>query len=493
MSEALPRLFGMQEVQPPAPLADLPVDEEWQAARLVWLAELDAEHERLVDVSHGASAEEHSDAADDSELPWSVMAGVAHDVALDRLEAIARSARVATAEQYRVIADILRDAADVPEPWVGPDPTQDPVWVDPRNRSAATIRRERRRFAVRAAVADIAIRLCLADTTIRTRAAHADTLQRRCPRVWAAFTAGDIDERNAQTVAEFADSLPHDGADSWAAFDAEAVAAARMLTPMKFRVTARAARERIHAESIDVRARRAAEKRGVWIGPELDGMATLTAHLPAVDAYAAKGRLDAIAANLRGGEGETRTLNQLRADAFSDLLTTGTTETSNKGERSGRGRAAVAITVPVLRLLDQSEQPATLEGYGPIDSATAKRLAGSASSWVRILTHPVTGVVLDMDRKTYRVPKDLRRWVEMQHPTCTRPGCNRSARDCDMDHIIDWQYGGKTSADNLGPGCEPDHRLRHNSCWDVHVDPDTGEIYWTSPTGRVTVADDTPF
>jgi hypothetical protein len=36
--------------------------------------------------------------------------------------------------------------------------------------------------------------------------------------------------------------------------------------------------------------------------------------------------------------------------------------------------------------------------------------------------------------------------------------------------------------------------LRHNSKWDVHVDPDTGEIYWTSPTGRVTPTDpDTPF
>jgi hypothetical protein len=325
------------------------------------------------------------------------------------------------------------------------------------------------------------------------RAAHADTLQERCPRVWEAFAAGNVDERNAQAAAELAASLPHDAADSWKAFDGAVAELARVLTPAKFRDAARAVRERVHAESLDDRVRRAKEKRGVWVGAELDGMATLSAYLPAADAWEAKGRLDAIARHLRSADDETRTLAQLRADALTDLLTMGATETTAKGEASGRARPAIAVTVPVLSLLDEPEEPATLEGFGPIDSATAKRLAGAARSWVRILTHPVTGAVLDVDRKTYRVPKDLRRWVEVHHPTCIRPGCRRLARDCDMDHLIDWQYGGTTRSTNLAPECEPDHVLRHNSRWDVHVDPDSGEIYWTSPTGRVTATDPAPF
>jgi hypothetical protein len=254
-------------------------------------------------------------------------------------------------------------------------------------------------------------------------------------------------------------------------------------------------RERVHAESLETRSRRAAEKRGVWVSPELDGIATLTAYLPAADAYEAMGRVDATARNLADADDETRTLAQLRADVLTDLLLHGTCETSQKGEPAGgHGRPAVAVTIPVLRLLDESTEPATLDGYGPIDIDTARRLAGRASSWVRILTHPVTGTILDVDRRTYRPPKDLKRWVQIHHPTCTRPGCRRPARDCDLDHLIPWQHGGTTSADNLAPECEPDHRLRHNSKWDVHLDPDTGEIYWTSPFGRITATDPTtPF
>ena len=84
--------------------------------------------------------------------------------------------------------------------------------------------------------------------------------------------------------------------------------------------------------------------------------------------------------------------------------------------------------MPVLTLLGQADEPATLDGYGPIDLETARRLAGGAKSWVRILTHPVTGTVLDVDRKTYRVPKALRRWLGVREPVCPFPGCIRSAR-----------------------------------------------------------------
>lgn len=60
----------------------------------------------------------------------------------------------------------------------------------------------------------------------------------------------------------------------------------------------------------------------------------------------------------------------------------------------------MAITVPVMTLLVESDEPATLDGYGPIDLDTAKCLAGSATSCIRVLTHPVTGTVLDVDRTT---------------------------------------------------------------------------------------------
>ncbi|MFG6402132.1 DUF222 domain-containing protein [Microbacterium sp. P04] len=457
------------------------IDEAWIAAQLL-LHESDAE----------GPVDEWSEPHRDPALPWSVTSGVEHDHAVDRLEAITRSARASIAEQYGVIAGVLRDAAEVPEPWVGQDPTLDPSWVDPRRRSAATVRAERREFAVRAAVADVAIRLRLSEMTVRTRGHVADALRQRCPRLWATFAAGDVDERNAITAAEFASSLPDDAPEAWAAFDDTVTAVGSVLTPAKFRITARAARERVHRESIEVRACRAAEDRRVWVTPELDGMATLTAILPATDAHAAMGRLDAIARHLHDASDETRTLAQLRADAFADLLTTASTEASDAGKAS-RSKPSVAITVPVLSLLGESEEPATLDGYGPIDLDTARRLAGDASSWVRILTHPITGTVLDVDRTTYRVSAALRRWLGTQHPTCITPGCSRPARECDMDHVIDWQFGGTTKDTNLAPECEPHHRLKHGSLWHISVDDDTGRLTYSSPTGHVTEPDPAPF
>lgn len=71
--------------------------------------------------------------------------------------------------------------------------------------------------------------------------------------------------------------------------------------------------------------------------------------------------------------------------------------------------ATVVVTVPGLTLLGRGDEPATLEGCGPIDLDTARRLAGSATSWVRLLTHPVSGAPLVLDRTTYRVPVALRR------------------------------------------------------------------------------------
>jgi len=70
-------------------------------------------------------------------------------------------------------------------------------------------------------------------------------------------------------------------------------------------------------------------------------------------------------------------------------------------------RPNLALMVPALSLLGQSEEPAILEGYGPIDLDTAKRLVANATSLTRILTHPETGTILSVGSKKYRVPKAL--------------------------------------------------------------------------------------
>lgn len=453
--------------------------------------------------------------ADDGEVasPPLVDGDADVDDLLRALEVAAVTQRRATAEGYRLIALLVSRATIDPEPWVGPDSTLDGVGSDPRRRGAAAIARDRRDLAQRAAVAEIAVRLRLSEQTVRVRGSQAEGMRERCPRTWNDFAEGRTSERHAVETARLADSLP-DSPETWAAFDDGASERARTLTPAKFVVAARALRERVHADSLEQRHARAARDRGVWVTAELDGMATLSALLPADRAHAAMARVDRFARHLRATPDEERTLAQLRADTLADLLDGADTvdgtragsapttapspdlaapHTPTACARPAPSRASIVVTVPALTLLGGDDGPATLDGYGPIDLDTARRLAGGATSWTRLLTHPLSGAPLALDRTSYRVTAALRRWLGVTSPTCVFPGCARSARDCDIDHLTAWAEGGMTDADNLEPECRHHHRLRHESRWSPSRDPDTGDVRWTSPRGHEVDTDPPPF
>jgi hypothetical protein len=154
---------------------------------------------------------------------------------------------------------------------------------------------------------------------------------------------------------------------------------------------------------------------------------------------------------------------------------------------------SVAVTVPVLTLMGASDEPGSMEGVGPIDANTARRLAADAPSFFRLLTHPVTGAVLDLDRTRYRVPADLRRTLRHRDHTCRFTGCGRPAAGCDIDHVTEWQQGGVTAATNLIHLCRHHHRLKSVARWRVESDAGTPTVTWTSPTGAVTQAEPPPF
>ncbi|WP_298586478.1 HNH endonuclease signature motif containing protein [uncultured Kocuria sp.] len=239
------------------------------------------------------------------------------------------------------------------------------------------------------------------------------------------------------------------------------------------------------------------------------------------------------------GDGGPRTAGQLRADVLASLLLDGEPALMPEHLRGIRGH--VTVTVPVLALLEDSAQtpggglpsgsPSTdgltggspsadglpggspnadglpgargparasgcaeLAGYGPIPVSLAERIAAGAGSWSRILTHPVTGTVLDHDRTTYTVPADLRRRLRARDGTCRFPGCRRRAERCDLDHTVAWVDGGPTAAGNLAHLCRHHHVLKHRhgplGRWQVrHRDPraQEGVLEWTSPAGRVHV------
>ena len=100
-------------------------------------------------------------------------------------------------------------------------------------------------------------------------------------------------------------------------------------------------------------------------------MASLTLYGSAEMVAGACERVMLAALSLQGPE-EKRTLTQLKADVFADIILDGVTPSG-----VGKGiRGAVNVTVPVLTLMGLSEEPGFLEGYGPIDSDTVRERTG---------------------------------------------------------------------------------------------------------------------
>jgi hypothetical protein len=301
------------------------------------------------------------------------------------------------------------------------------------------------------------------------------------PDTLAALVAGEISYRHAQIMVDHTRALD---TAALRALEAVALPFARNLTASKFERKIRSLRERANPETIRERHVRAVTDREIVFDPGQDGMAWLSAYLPAAEALGAYNRVSELAATLQC-PGEERTLTQLRADVFRDLLIDG-----EAGDRASGVTAKVFVTVPVLTLLDRDELlghelPATLDGYGPIDADTARTLAGHAPSFVRLLTHPETGAVLSVGRESYRVPQDLKNWLQIRDVTCRFPGCSRHASRCEIDHTHDWAHDGQTRHDNLAHLCKSHHILKHKSDWQVAQARDgTGNLTWTSPAGR---------
>ncbi|WP_104135789.1 HNH endonuclease signature motif containing protein [Cryobacterium sp. Y62] len=295
------------------------------------------------------------------------------------------------------------------------------------------------------------------------------------PQTLDALRSGKISLRHVRRVLEQLDSVPR---AARAEMEALLLPHAHKLTASQFDGRARKLRERFHPDSITVRRAKCLADRNVAFYPDKDGMATLWLRAAGEDLEGIYTRVTDAAISLQG-PGEPRTLSQLRTDVAIDLLECGVTSTG-----LGAGLTAnVNVTVPVLTLMGTSDEPAELEGYGPIDPETARRLAGTATSFLRILTHPHTGIVLDVSTEPFRVPIALKKYLRLRDGTCRFPGCNRSAGHSDLDHTVDKQFGGPTTATNLHFLSPAHHNLKHFSDWKPIADPD-GTLHWTSPAGK---------
>ena len=349
----------------------------------------------------------------------------------------------------------------------------------------------------RSLVAELACALRIPASTAASLLESSRALVHDLPDTLSALAAGRIGYRHAVILVTETTGL---SAEAASRLEREALPSADRLTASQFERKTRRLRERIEPESITARHERSVADRAVRFDPARDGMGWLSAYLPSSDALGIYNQVTDRAIALQG-PAEPRTLTQLRADVFRDLLLdpagtdpagtdpAGTdpacTDPAGTGGRLRGLRPNLIVTVPMLTLLGVTEEPANLDGYGPIDPDTARDLAAKCPSCVRILTHPETGAVLSVGRDRYTVPASLRTMLQVRDGTCRHPGCSRAASRSDIDHSLDWAFDGKTDHNNLAHLCPASHALKHEAGWKVGQASDgTGTLTWTTPTGH---------
>jgi hypothetical protein len=340
-----------------------------------------------------------------------------------------------------------------------------------------------------AVVAEVACVLTVSEGSAGALLSESHELTTTLPLTLSALQAGSISWQHARVMVDETANLDPAGAASLEAHfvDPDALNPARgclagELVPSRFRHKARTWRERHHPVSIETRHTRSVLDRRLEYAPDRDGMTWVSAYLPADQAAGIWDRTTTAARALQGPD-EGRTLTQLRADQAATWLLGG--DASAGFESVPSPAAQVLVTVPVFALMGLTDEPATLDGYGPIPASMAGRLlADGAASFLRVLTDPRDGAPLEIGRTSYRITKPMRQWLRMRDGKCPFPGCSNHSLDNDADHLLAWAHGGTTGITNLAQHCPKHHRLKHTTGWTptgASTDKPPG---WTSPTGR---------
>jgi hypothetical protein len=269
-----------------------------------------------------------------------------------------------------------------------------------------------------------------------------------------------------------------------------------------------------------------------------DGMTTWDACLPVAASLAIDRRLTRLA-KAAHTPGDPRARAAVRADIATALLlgqpvtsADGTVLSAANLPTPTTWRTDVVVTADTLA---GGDQPGQIPGWGPVTAPTARRLAAglpdptldpippgsthastdtsietstAASSdasgrrqlarqlagdpqWRRLVTDPLSGMVLDYGTTRYRPPQALADFVRARDGHCYEPGCSTRAADCDLDHLINSPAGpsphpdpsGATADWNLAAGCRTAHRIKAMPGWHVSS-PTPGSYAWTTPTGH---------
>ena len=331
-------------------------------------------------------------------------------------------------------------------------------------------------------------------------------LAHRLPRLWRRVQAGKCPAWKARRIAEttlHAELSPE-----------AAVYVDRQVAPFAHRIGTTAvdrlvdeAVARFHPDRAAIAARDAEDARHVTVDDDqisFHGTMRIEAELDLADALDFR---DAVARGAKAREqlGSEESADVRRAKAVGDMarhqLALDLTSSVDTPPATSTGRPAPPTAREVVLYVHLSDaalhspalSPGSLDHIAKIETGNHLALIDQIKAWcadslTRVTVKPVISLNERIWVPGYDIPDRLREQVILRDETCVFPWCGRSARRCDIDHVVPYNpadpaSGGQTASDNLAPLCRRHHRLKTHGRWRYRM-TSLGVFEWTSPHGH---------
>lgn len=129
-----------------------------------------------------------------------------------------------------------------------------------------------------------------------------------------------------------------------------------------------------------------------------------------------------------------------------------------------------------------------MPGFGYLDPDHVRKIAiREGSVWQRLVADRLSGHAVSVSPFTYRPTASVARFVRARDGVARDPGSGSfgatEAERCELDHIVPFDAGGTTTADNLQALSRRGHARKTKRQWEVTGDAG-GSLRWTSLAGK---------
>ena len=141
-----------------------------------------------------------------------------------------------------------------------------------------------------------------------------------------------------------------------------------------------------------------------------------------------------------------------------------------------RGQAEVKVTFNLYApTLDDG--PVSFNGSHILDATAAQEWRKRATT-----TRTISEVEF-RSTPSYAIPDTYKVFVKGRDGGCRFPGCSAGPERCDIDHVVPFADGGKTTPHNLQCLCRTCHNLKTDGVATARMNPDA-TVTWTIPGGQ---------